>query len=153
MSISRLVYVSTAHPDLMLADLDAILETARARNEAEGVTGLLIFNGFNFMQLLEGAAESVERVFASICRDARHTGVVRVLSGTADARVFPDWTMGYARTGTGAGEGAFAPAGDALNSCLPEDLSPDLHMLFVSFNTMSAFEMSPPASEALQPAP
>lgn len=147
MSISRLVYISTAHPDLMLADLDAILETARSRNAAEGVTGLLLFNGFNFMQLLEGAAASVERVFASMCRDPRHSGVVRVLSGPAETRVFPDWAMAYARTG--AGESAIAQGTDTLDRWLPGDVSPDLHMLFASFHTMSAFDgKSQPGAEA-----
>lgn len=152
MSFSRLVYVSTAHPDLMLTDLDAILDTARTRNAAEGITGLLVFNGFNFMQLLEGPADSVERVFASICKDRRHTGVVRVLSADADARVFGDWAMAYARTGAGHGAGAFALTTDALKAYLPEELPTDLHMLLVSFNTMSAFDVRPPAGDDIQPA-
>ncbi|AZU02649.1 BLUF domain-containing protein [Glycocaulis alkaliphilus] len=146
------MYVSTAHPDLMLSDIDAIVDTARARNEAEGVTGLLIYNGFNFMQLLEGPPESVEQVFASICKDTRHTGVVPVLSGEADARVFGGWTMAYARTASGHGEGPLALTTDALKAYLPEDLSPELHMLFVSFNTMSNFEITPPAGDDIQPA-
>ncbi|MBV5258536.1 BLUF domain-containing protein [Synechococcus moorigangaii CMS01] len=152
MNISRLVYISTAHPDLMLADLDSILETARTRNAAENITGLLVFNGFNFMQLLEGPAESVERIFASICNDGRHTGVVRVMSGETDARVFGDWAMAYARTGSGSGAGAFALTTDALKAYLPEELPTDLHMLLVSFNTMSAFDVCPPAGEDIQPA-
>lgn len=152
MSISRLVYVSTAHPDLMLTDIDAIVDTARARNEAEGITGLLIFNGFNFMQLLEGPPESVERVFASICKDTRHSGVVRILSASAGDRVFGGWTMAYARTAPGQGEGPLALTTQALKAYLPEDLSPELHMLFVSFNTMSSFEMAPPAGEDNQSA-
>ncbi|MFC4725978.1 BLUF domain-containing protein [Glycocaulis abyssi] len=152
MNISRLVYVSTAHPDLMLTDIDAIVDTARARNEAEDITGLLIFNGFNFMQLLEGPPDSVERVFGSICKDTRHSGVVRVLSGSAGERVFGGWAMAYARTASGDGAGAFALTTDSLKAHLPENLSPELHMLFVSFNTMSSFQMAPPAGEDIQPA-
>lgn len=153
MSLSRLVYVSTAHPDLVLADLYAILETARTRNESEGLTGLLIYNGFNFMQLLEGPPDKVERVFAAICRDTRHTGVVRVMSGEAQTRVFGGWAMAFARTGTSHGEGAFALTTDSLKDVLPEDLPAELHMLFVSFNTMSAFDERPSGGDDLQPAP
>lgn len=152
MSFSRLVYVSTAHPDLMLADIDAIVETAHARNTAEDITGLLVFNGFNFMQLLEGPAANVERVFASICKDARHSGVVRVLSTKAEARVFGKWAMAYARTGAGHGDGAFTLTTESLKAYLPDELSPELHMLFVSFNTMSTFDAPPTASDDLQPA-
>lgn len=153
MHISRLVYVSTANPGLLQTDLDAILETARARNAAEGITGLLVFNGFNFMQLLEGPPGSVQRVFNAICRDQRHSGVVRVLSGEADRRVFADWAMAFARTGSGHGEGVFASTAEALKGFLPEDLSPELHMLFVSFNTMSAFDANPAARDGSELAP
>lgn len=152
MSISRLVYISTAHPDLMLSDIDAILETARTRNADEGITGLLVFNGFNFLQLLEGPPANVERVFSSICNDRRHSGVVRVMYGDTDERVFSSWAMAYARTGSGQGESAFTLTTEALKAYLPEDLSPDLHMLFVSFNTMSTFDVRPPAGDDLQPA-
>lgn len=152
MSISRLVYVSTASPGLLQADLDTILDTARARNAAEGITGLLVFNGFNFMQLLEGPPASVQRVFNAICRDQRHSGVVRVLSGETDQRAFAGWAMGYARTGSGQDNGAFALTTEALKAHLPEDLSPELHMLFISFNTMSAFDVPPASADGVQPA-
>jgi hypothetical protein len=153
MSLSRLVYVSTANPELMLSDLDAILDTARARNEVAGLTGLLLFNGFNFMQLLEGPPAGLDPVFASICRDLRHSGVVRVFSGTGETRVFPDWAMGYARTGSGDGAAALTTTADALKAFLPGDLSPELHTLFVSFNTMSAFDGHRPAGEDPRHAP
>lgn len=153
MSLSRLVYVSTADPEIAESDLDAILATARSRNGACGLTGLLVFNGFNFMQCLEGPADALEAVFASICADRRHSGVVRVLyDEVCEARVFPDWEMAYARTGSGRGGGVFALTTEALRTYLPEDLSPELHMLFVSFNTMSTSGLTPAAAEGVQPA-
>lgn len=152
MSVSRLVYVSTAHPDLMLTDIDAIIATARARNEVEGITGLLSHNGFNFMQLIEGPPAGVERVFASIGQDSRHSGVVTVLSEAASSRLFPGWSMAYARTGKGQEESTLALTTQALNACLPEALSPELHMLFVRFNTLSAFEGLLPKDDEARPA-
>ncbi len=154
MTIYRLVYVSTANPELTIHDLDQILDTARARNEASGLTGLLVFNGFNFMQYLEGPASALEAVFDAICRDPRHSGVVRVFGDTAEDRLFPAWTMAYARTSTspGTSAGALNLTTEALKAYLPEDLSPELHMLFVSFNTMSTFGLTPAAAEGFQPA-
>lgn len=153
MTLSRLVYVSTASPELAEIDLDAILQTARTRNAAAGLTGLLVFNGFNFMQLLEGPTAPLEAVFASICADQRHSGVVRVhYDAAAQTRIFSDWDMAYARTGAGNAGGVFALTTETLRAYLPEKLSPDLHMLFVSFNSMSTFVPTPATPEGLQPA-
>ncbi|KPP82021.1 MAG: BLUF domain protein [Oceanicaulis sp. HLUCCA04] len=152
MGISRLVYVSTANPDLMLTDIDAIVATARARNEIEGITGLLSYNGFNFMQLLEGPPASVERVFDSIGQDSRHSGVITVLSQAADTRLFAGWSMAFARTGKGGDQRSLAVTTQALSAYLPEALSPELHMLFVRFNTLSAFDGLPPDDGELRPA-
>jgi len=94
----------------------------------------------SFMQLLEGPPAGVERVFASIGQDSRHSGVVTVLSEAASSRLFPGWSMAYARTGKGQEESTLALTTQALNAYLPDALSPELHMLFVRFNTLSAFD-------------
>ncbi|NRD88822.1 hypothetical protein C8024_04160 [Sphingopyxis sp. BSNA05] len=52
--ISSISYISTARAGLTDADFQAILEEASKRNETLGLTGLLTFNGLNFMQTLEG---------------------------------------------------------------------------------------------------
>ena len=50
----RLAYVSNARLGLNQNDLDSIMHTSKLRNKLAGVTGLLLFNGVNFMQVLEG---------------------------------------------------------------------------------------------------
>ena len=135
MSVSRLIYISTARDDLEQSDLDQILLKARDRNHAEGVTGFLLYNGRNFMQALEGPKEAVERIFDSICHDPRHQGVVRIALEEDVDREFADWSMGYGEQKSSA-TGAFQLNPDALSNVLPVDLSPDLTLLFTSFNTM-----------------
>lgn len=93
----RLIYKSRSALEGTGSDIqrgyDAILETSRRRNAAEGVTGALMFTHFLFVQALEGPAEVVEQVFDRICCDLRHTAVEIIEYGPAPARSFGDWSM------------------------------------------------------------
>jgi Sensors of blue-light using FAD len=72
-----LVYVS--RPVLGVVDrireLERIRDVSAARNAALDVTGLLITAAHYFAQLLEGPAENLEHLMASILADRRHSEV------------------------------------------------------------------------------
>jgi hypothetical protein len=93
--LSHLVYVSTASEPMGEEDLAALLEQSRARNERNGITGMLLYKNGRFIQLLEGQEESVLKVFDSIRRDERHHDVELLWLRYALYREFPDWTMGF----------------------------------------------------------
>ncbi|MEH6758955.1 MAG: BLUF domain-containing protein [Parasphingorhabdus sp.] len=92
-SIRSLVYISTAKAGLQEADFLKIVESAQRNNELNEITGLLVFNGTNFMQLLEGAPESVNNCMAIIANDPRHNGIVILSKDGKPEREFPDWHM------------------------------------------------------------
>ena len=123
--LRRLVYVSTAALSLDQPDIDAILAQARRFNAANAVTGLLLYNGRNFIQALEGAPETVTTLYARICADARHSGVVTVRDEPIADRDFPDWAMAYAAARPGAGD---------LSSLLPASLPHELKKMFGALN-------------------
>lgn len=89
------IYVSVADPLIRDEDIAAILESARRNNARDNLTGALIYNGHNFMQLLEGPAKDVERCLDAIRRDTRHSGVTEVRRRTVEARDFAEWSMLY----------------------------------------------------------
>lgn len=90
-----IVYVSRAVKKMDTDDLAALLEVARERNEAHGVTGMLLYAYGSFMQQLEGEPDAVDAIFASIQRDPRH-GDLRLLSRREiSERRFSAWTMGF----------------------------------------------------------
>ncbi|WJY01825.1 BLUF domain-containing protein [Curtobacterium sp. 458] len=94
-SLTSLVYMSVAVDDLTDAQLVAMLREARLRNEALGVSGLLLAKGGRFMQVLEGPEWSVEDRFAAIERDPRHTEVQSLSREPIDARRFDGWAMAF----------------------------------------------------------
>ncbi|WP_394285153.1 BLUF domain-containing protein [Corynebacterium sp.] len=77
--------------------MDAILTVARQHNASAGITGLLLLRGGMFVQFLEGSAEEIDQLLASIRQDVRHTDVKVIIEEPVDRRRFPDWRMGFRR--------------------------------------------------------
>lgn len=92
-----LVYVSSATHLFPEETLTEILQVSRRNNAAAGVTGLLLYSGGNILQVLEGEAAPVERLFHRIEADERHIGVHRLIGLQVERRQFPDWSMALRR--------------------------------------------------------
>ena len=90
-----LVYVSSCRGLMSRSSVQHLLQECVERNGPLGITGILLYQSGNFLQLLEGRQEVVKTLFAQIARDPRHHQVTRVLSGNAPARLFPNWSMAY----------------------------------------------------------
>ena len=95
--LEELLYCSVSVPSqLTNADLDHILATARRRNVAEEITGMLLYYRGEFVQILEGEKESIENVYEKfIGPDLRHTALNKVLQNTISHRSFSQWHMGF----------------------------------------------------------
>lgn len=93
--LRRLIYISSATGRFVQPELDQILAISRTNNAARGLTGMLLFHDGCFFQVLEGDADTIERTFATISRDARHGGVIILESRAITERGFPQWNMGY----------------------------------------------------------
>lgn len=89
------VYVSAAARLMSEGELISLLEVCRERNEAEGLTGMLLYKDGSFMQALEGEAGPLERTCDRIRRDPRHGGLVFLRDGEIAERSFAGWAMGF----------------------------------------------------------
>ncbi len=92
-SITSLIYVSTARPGLDRHDLLAIMSVAENNNQRTGITGLILFNGFNFMQCIEGERAAAHDCLRRIERDDRHSGMTIISQRELPARQFTQWRM------------------------------------------------------------
>lgn len=90
-----LVYCSSATHPFGEHDLAELLATSRARNSALDITGMLLYRGGEFVQILEGARSDVEALMEKIGRDPRHRDVRVLLEEPLHERRFEEWTMGY----------------------------------------------------------
>ena len=62
MKLTSLTYTSLARLDLQTTDLEDIHRTAREQNALDGITGLLVFNGTHFLQIIEGSESAIEEL-------------------------------------------------------------------------------------------
>lgn len=64
------------------------MAAANLKNRRSDVTGILLFNGRHFFQLLEGPEEQVKEIYRCICNDPRHHNIVELMCDYAPARRF-----------------------------------------------------------------
>jgi hypothetical protein len=98
-SFHRLIYQSRStldgQPVLQLEALRDILFWAKRRNEDLGVSGILLYNQLDYLQVLEGVWTRVDLIFRSVLCDKRHTNIVILQRGPVDGRIFHSWSMAY----------------------------------------------------------
>lgn len=91
----RIVYLSTATRLMSDTELLEVLRVSRENNARDGVTGLLLYSGGNFIQLLEGDSDAVSAVCARVEKDPRHHRMLIMLDDESAERLFPDWSMAF----------------------------------------------------------
>jgi hypothetical protein len=121
MAMKSLTYTSLARLDLEASDLEAIHRTAREANALEGITGLLIFNGTHFLQILEGTPQAIDELVEKLRRDARHSGLEVRDEGFVEQRSFPDWSMELVRVSA-----SYFEARDTVSDRLPDAITPEV---------------------------
>jgi hypothetical protein len=94
-NLIQLIYASSAREQMSSDELTALLATAREKNARLGLTGLLLYRGGNFLQVLEGESESVMELYNSIQVDPRHHHVMTIALHPITKRDFPNWKMGF----------------------------------------------------------
>lgn len=93
--LQKLIYASQAIRPVDTGVLQAILETARSRNEADGITGFLLYADESFLQILEGEEEALTATYDRIAKDSRHRGLRLLERSPIRRRSFSRWTMGF----------------------------------------------------------
>jgi hypothetical protein len=88
-------YVSSAVREFTKPQLLALLRRSRNKNERLGITGLLLYQGGNFMQVLEGDEPSVRHLYEIIYGDPRHKHIYILFEETIPEREFPNWSMAF----------------------------------------------------------
>lgn len=91
--IGCLTYESKAAKPPSEDELSALVAAARARNNALGVTGMLLYDKGRFLQTLEGPVGGLDQVWSSIQRDERHTGIEVLTQHLVGARLFSQWDL------------------------------------------------------------
>lgn len=71
----RLLYISSATKPMTDDELLVLLNECRKSNNKDGITGMMLYCGDSFIQVLEGNTEEVDSLFKTIKKDPRHSNV------------------------------------------------------------------------------
>lgn len=91
----RAIYSSEAAAGISEAEAVQIQIAARRNNQQRGVSGVLIFDGAVFCQVLEGEQSVVTELLSKIESDPRHANFKVFHRADIEERVFSDWSMAY----------------------------------------------------------
>jgi hypothetical protein len=127
----QLLYISNTSRNFPDDQLELILEQSRRNNPLQNVTGLLLYLDGAFLQVLEGPAENVQKIYEKICTDKRHWNTLVMLDRDAP-RAFADWSMGFERL-PAHNEQAFQVNTEALKEKISPDAEIDLPKLIEIF--------------------
>jgi len=89
----RLLYISDAKDGINEDAINGVLKSAAKNNPPLGITGLLVFGGGVFAQILEGPEQAVLRKYVQIATDMRHHNCRIVYITTTSERIFKDISM------------------------------------------------------------
>ena len=95
-TLHQIVYLSSPTCSMTLSEVRELLIKAQINNHFKGVTGMLLFDGDSFLQVLEGPKETVRALVKKIERDPRHTKFTSLVERQIPQRDFGEWSMGLA---------------------------------------------------------
>lgn len=91
--VYRLMYQSEAIESLTNEDVDEIIATSKKNNTQKNITGFLVFDNGQFIQLLEGEEKAVKDLYENkIKNDPRHKNSRLIREGNGK-RMCSHWSM------------------------------------------------------------
>ncbi len=132
----RIVYMSRAPGHMSDQALDQICKTATINNARREVTGILLYVGDTFFQVLEGARVEVEATYDRVFMDERHCRVRIMFADTVKERRFSNWSMGFCRLSEQDGDAAafFELSRAGFEDRIPEGAGEELIKLMAGFS-------------------
>ena len=91
----QLAFASTASAGLRAADTSALISALRESHASAGITGVLLYSGHSFLQLIEGSDPAISASWRALLADGRQRNPVVLHDATTLSRWFPDWRAGY----------------------------------------------------------
>jgi len=89
-ALTQIIYLSSAVKLMSNDELQALLNHSRPANEAKDISGMLIYDDGNFIQVLEGEEQRLDELLKIIHKDTRHKGVIEINREPIEKREFQE---------------------------------------------------------------
>lgn len=129
--IFQLIYTCALTRSVSGTDLELIAETSRARNQQNGITGMLLCKDGSVLQVLEGEKTAITALYKKISEDHRITKPLILIQRETIEREFPKWSMGFKNADET--ESAFKLCARTFPDALPENVSPEVSTISRTF--------------------
>ena len=96
--LTQLLFCSHSKIGRDSPEMARLVEQCHRNNPTLGLTGVLAFDGAQFLQLLEGEAAAVDAMFARIRADPRHSATRLLIRAPAARRMFSGTDMRFIDT-------------------------------------------------------
>jgi hypothetical protein len=93
--LSTVCYISSASKSLENLNLKHLYNTSKINNAQQHITGILIYQNGNFLQILEGENKNINKLYRLIKRDNRHTNILQIINKSILAPIFEDYQTGF----------------------------------------------------------
>lgn len=89
------VYKSKKVHNFSESDLQALIKKSIDNNEIRRITGILLYSGDYFLQIIEGDNEEISKLYDKILSDERHEQLVEIITTQIPNRYFSNLGMSY----------------------------------------------------------
>lgn len=93
--MKQIIYSSTAAENVDFDAINHLLTQCVSKNNEFGISGMLVFDGKQFLQCIEGDEAQVKQLEENIFRDTRHQNIHLIGEKEITIRLFSQWSMGY----------------------------------------------------------
>jgi hypothetical protein len=94
--LRRIAWSSRPSTSFSPARVGEIAAPARWNNKCNNVSGMLLYTGMHFVEILEGEESVLDEMWSRLQHDDRHVSLVRIGDEPCNERRFADWKMAYA---------------------------------------------------------
>lgn len=91
----QLIYSSVRKEQCPLNELNGLFKKSSQKNKENQITGFLICDGINIMQIIEGEIKAIDALYAKILKDNRHHSIRLIGEKNISNKEFFKWSISY----------------------------------------------------------
>lgn len=93
--LRQLAFASRARPGLRASETSDLIATSRSNNARDSITGVLLYTGESFLQVIEGRDAAIGALWRRLLIDDRHRDLVCLFDRAESDGWFGGWRAGY----------------------------------------------------------
>ncbi len=93
--LTTICYISSADKKLGQNELNQLFNNAKINNSKFDISGILIHQDGNFLQILEGENEKIDEVYQRIKLDNRHSNILQIINHPITSSIFEGYQTGF----------------------------------------------------------